>query len=243
MTVDNAAAPPLRKRVFWPVTGLPGYSIDLLVAGGAAAAGTDALSVKSSVLSKEAASNANMVGAIAGTDRNARARAIGNGNPAIVPINSLNMQGLLVTTANDGVEWSGMIPYDLDRTFKVGLRPIWTHATLGATTGRSVTWLATHGSIASGSALAAGGTALDTVIGSHAVSAVTANTLMRGNRGIINANTFAASKYFWSFKLLASALTGFAGGEYIYLLGVEVDYMPRRLQGRRALKDADLEIL
>lgn len=246
--IDTLNTRPIRVREFWPVNGQNAYNTDLKLA---AVAGTNAVGETSGTLRTAGASAQEVPGATDATDKNARQRAIGNGNPRLVAIDTLFMSGLLVTAANDGIEFFKLIPYELDRSFLVGVRPIWTHNTLAAITGRSVTWAAKHKVYTPAAAstkgkvgtLAAAATALDTTIGSQAVAAVTTLTLMRGNRGIIKAAKLGKLDWGWTWQVLATAITGFAGGEYVYLLGLEVDYVPRRVTGRRATRDPDETIL
>lgn len=239
--IDNYNVRAIRKRVYIPVTSMDGYSIDILTIG-AQAAGSALQKIEATGImgTQAAVANQNLVGGIVGTDRNARLRGRGNGTPRICDIAGLNMSGLLLTTANDGVEFHYMIPYDLDRLKPTGLRCIWTSeaAAVGA---RDITFAIKYTKHAVGAALAVGGTALDTTIAVQAPAGVT-KTIERTARGIINANKFAKTDYLCSFLVQMTAFNG-AFTENKYLLGVELDYMPRRFIGRRARNDEAVQDL
>lgn len=232
----------LRKRLYLPVTGFPGYSVDILVTGGQAAG--DALQIlptgsDPTVIGKTTATSRQAVGAVAGTDRNARLRAIGNANPRLVPVVGANIdvQGLLLAAANDGVEFFGMIPYDVDITKPIGLRCWWTSEAAAVAT-RTITFRIRYGKVGAGAAIPAVTTALDTVITAQAPTG-TAAALERGNRGVIDANKFVETDFFWGFEILMTAFDA-AFTENKYLLGLEVDYVPRKTAGPGRAQDVDL---
>lgn len=238
MPIDNADLDLLRKREYIPVTEMNAYSVDLLLTGGQAAG--EALQQLAGVVGKTAATNVDASGASAAVDKNARLRSIGDGNPRIVPIGSLQMSGLLVAAANDGVRFCRKIPYDLDRHEEVGVRCWWTSAAVAVET-RTLTWRVRYGSQVAGAVLAAPATALGTPIAAQAPTGV-GLAVERGNRGIIPARTFVAETVFWAFEVLMTAFAA-AFTEYKFLLGLEIDYMPRLTVGRKVLRSNPVQNL
>lgn len=223
-----------RKSLYIPVTGMNGYSVDLLVGGGDADSTALGFDPATGILTKVAADDANFLGGIAATDKNARLRALANGTPRLSPVSTLAMTGLLLTTAADGIEFCGMIPFDCDVTKPIGVRAWWT-SEAAAVGDRTITFAATYKTFAADAALAAADTALNTVIAAQAPKG-TSKALQQGNRGIINANTITTAKRFWSWKVLMSAFDA-AFVERKYLLGVEIDYLPYYLAGPRQVRD------
>lgn len=233
MAIDTGSSKFARKRVFYPVQRLNSFNVDLLMTASQAAG--DALQHKTGVLGTTAAvGNQQMTGATAATDKNARLRAIGNGNPRVVPVSSLNVNGLLLTTAADGIEFCEPIPTDLDVTKPVGVNAVWTSeaAAVGA---RTITFTALYKTIADQVALATAATALDTVIAAQAPKG-TSLAVQRGNRGVIAASKIGKTDFLWIWKVTMSAFDA-SFTENKYLLGLEVDYMPRPLYGRRQRRD------
>lgn len=226
-----------RKKLYLPVTGFAGYQINILTVGGQAAG--DALERKVGVLSTQAANNVELLGATAAADKNARLQGIGNGTPRIVPVGALNISGLLLGLANDGVLTYGRIPHDIDKAFPVGVRCWWTSA--AADVGdRTITFAVTYGKYAIDAALADPATALSTPILVQPPKGV-ALALQRtpdASRGIINAGVFLETDYFWAFKVLMGAFHA-DFSEAKYLLGLELDYMPNKTIGAGNTMDRD----
>lgn len=237
MAVRDRGIDWLRKRIYLPVTGFPGYSVDILITGGQAAG--DALQQLAGVIGKTVAANVQAVGAVAGTDRNARLRAIGNGTPRVVPVvgAAIDVQALLLAVADDGVEYFGMVPWDVDITKEIGLRAWWTSeaAAVGA---RDITFRVQYGKVGANGVIPAVTTALDTLVTAQAPFG-TSLTLQRGNRGVIKANKLVKTDFFWGFEVLMTAFNA-AFAENKYLLGLEIDYVPRKTQGPGRLVNVDL---
>lgn len=222
----------LRKRIYLPVTGFPGYNVDALITGGQAA-GTAVQIIPDSaaaVIGKTTATNFNAAGATAAADQNIRQRAIANGQPRLVAVASasVDVQGLLLAAANNGVEYFGMIPFDLDPSKEIGLRCWWSHGAAAVTT-RTITFRVQYGKVGANATIPAVTTALNTLITAQAPVGVVA-TLQRGNRGIINADQVVSTDFFWGFEVVMSAFDA-AFTEAKYLLGLEIDYMPRKTYG------------
>lgn len=222
----------LRKRIYMPVTGFPGYNVNALVTGGQAAGVALQIDVDTAaaVLGKTAATSRNLIGATAATDKNLRMQAIGNGTPRLVAVGgaTVDVQGLLLAVADDGVEYFGMIPYDIDISKEIGVRCWWTHeaAAVGA---RTITFRVQYGKVGANATIPVVTTAMDTLITAQAPVG-TANTLQRGNRGIIAKDKLAKADFFWGFEVLMTAFDA-AFTEAKYLLGLEIDYMPRMTYG------------
>lgn len=228
MAIDTRQARALRRRIFYPIQRLNSFGIDILSTGSQGAA--NALQVNTAVMGTTAAGNANMLNATAATDKNARLRGLANGTPRIVPITGLNMNGLLMVAANDGIEFCEPIPQDLDVTKKVGFSVVWTSeaAAVGA---RTITFLAKYSTFGDQVALAQAATALDTVIAAQAPKG-TSLALQRGLRGLINANKINKTDFMWSWLVTMSAFDA-SFTENKYVLGFEIDYMSRPFYGRR----------
>lgn len=247
MAIDNRNTRPLRKRIYLPVTGFNGYSIDLITAGSAAAASTDALSIKASpaVINKEESTARIALGGTTAVNNNIQMRGIGNGTPRLADVQALNMTGLIVASDSDGVEMCGMIPSDLDYTRTLGCRVVWA-SNAAAVGSRTLLFEAkykkyTLGAAAAASnagALAVAATALNTILVAQAPTG-SVKTIERTARGIINANTFTKLDYFWSWLLIAKTITSFTESKWI--LGMELDYVPRIFAGRRAALDGDTD--
>ncbi len=234
----------LRKRIFLPVTGFPGYQVDILATGGQAAGVALQITPDSAaaVIGKTTATSFNALGATAAIDQNARLRAIANGNPRVVQVVGLNLAALLLVNANDGVLYTGMVPYDIDPSKELGVRPIWISnaAAVGA---RSITFAATYGfgtitpattsnAPSAGSALADPATVLDTTI-TVDTPVGTNLAFQRGPRGVVNATTLlllGPNIFWWSWKILMTAFNA-AFVENKYLLGIEIDYNLRKTFG------------
>jgi hypothetical protein len=79
-------------------------------------------------------------------------------------------------------------------------------------------------------ALATGATALDTVIAAQDVPVATAYALCKTSWGKINGGTISDMAEHWAWNVV---MTSFDAGlsEDKFLLGLEVAYTPRRLQG------------
>lgn len=231
----------LRKRIYLPVTGFPGYNINTLIVGGQADAGATLklqidVDTAAGIIGKTAATNRAITGATAATDKNSRMQAIGNGLPRLCAIpGNVDCQGLLCVLAADGVEYFGMIPYDLDPSKEVGFR-VWWSSAAAAVGARTITWGVKRGLTKANAIPAVVTTALDTTITAQAPTG-TANVLQRGNRGIMSANTVLLDHFFWGFEILMAAFDA-AFTEDKFMLGLEIDYMPRKTEGPGRLLNA-----
>jgi hypothetical protein len=158
-----------------------------------------------------------------------------DGGASLAVVGALTWKGALLATAADGVQFGGAIPYDLDRTKPVGVRAQWAHqaAAVGA---RTITFTALYKTYGPGAAMAAAATALDTVIAAQAPTAGATAVFQYGTRGIIAAGKVQPTDLFWAFRVTMSAFNA-AFTENKYLLGLELDYMPRFAMGPRAQYD------
>ncbi len=160
----------------------------------------------------------------------------------VTEVTGLDFSAGQVTTANDGFDWTDLIPYDLDITKPVGITPFYTKDATGGTHVTSFTWTAKYFHIGGGGTLVepGGATALDTVIGADTQAAAADSLkLYVGNRGVINANKFLNTDIFWGFQILLTAFTA-SGSDKMWLLGVRVDYMPHLTVGAGASQDKAL---
>lgn len=233
----------LRKRIYIPVTGFGGYNINFLISGGVAdAAGRHILlttDAGTSGFGKTDATDRNAIGATAATDRGIRQQSIGNGVVRLAAIpGNVDHQGLLCVLAADGVEYFGMIPYDIDVSKPVGFR-VWWSSAAAAVGNRTITWGVKRGLTKASAAPAVVTTALDTTITAQAPVG-TANALQRGNRGIMSADTILRDHFFWGFEVLMAAFhADFT--EDKFMLGLEIDYAVRATFGTGKLRDTLLQ--
>ena len=149
------------------------------------------------------------------------------GDPLYNEFNSLGFGGFSIAAAGDAVQ--AFVPNLLpqaDLSEEIGVRVLFgVDATPAA--GDAVGWLVTYDQTDIGEALAAPGTALDTVIALHTPAHTTASRLERTARGIINANTFDETAKLGTLAvgIEADVLTDYGADEVVFL-AVEFDYLP-----------------
>ena len=151
------------------------------------------------------------------------------GAPISKEISTFGINGVLLDTATDAVGHEAPIPYDLDPRHPVYARVVWASGSTDTTD--TVQWTVTYKQlIPNVTALATGATALDTVIAAQDVPVATAYALCKTSWGKINGGTISDMAEHWTWNV---AMTSFDAGlsEDKFLLGLEVAYTPRRLQG------------
>jgi hypothetical protein len=150
---------------------------------------------------------------------------LGAGAPPITEISSFGYAGLLSAAIDF------QLPRVADYEHPIGVRVLWCPVATVATDD-SITWSVTYDQCDVGEALTTPvdgtGTELSTAIAAQSPSATTTLALHRGNRGIIDADTFDADfrngAIAWAVDV--SAASGFSANE-VSLLGLEIDYIPR----------------
>lgn len=153
----------------------------------------------------------------------------------LTTVSGTKYTGLQVSvTPTDGADWVSEIPYDLDPTHEIGLTVLWTKGQTGATHLTSATWAVLYKAFKTGTQLITAATALTTAITAQTVTNTDDMLLYRSPRGIISptdiATNIAQTAWLWSFRVQLAQATG-QNTDLIWMLGLEVDYMPRRTYG------------
>lgn len=149
----------------------------------------------------------------------------GVGGPVEAEVGSVGAVGA-VMTASDEYDFFFPIPRDMNVTQEFGIRVRFVTA---STTGSDThTWIGLYDVIAEDAALAVGSTALDTTI-AVVTDNGTASAWQDTARGIINGNTFTKANLTNSdFLAINIELDATDASEAINLLGIVIDYMPKR---------------
>lgn len=221
-----------RKEIYIPVERFSGLQLQAIVVGGQAAGtalqftpDTDA-----GVFGKTAATTRTIPGRTFGINL----ASLGAGARIIREIEALAMTGMLMTTAADDVQHVMKIPYDVDRNHTIGVRVHWTSAA-AAVGARTITWRVRYLQATAGTtALILPATVLDTVIAAQA-PAGTNSVIERTGRGVIAVATLTAARTHIAWRIDMSAFDA-AFTENKYLLGLEIDYVPRKTQSRYAVE-------
>ena len=153
------------------------------------------------------------------------------GVPVEKEMGAVGTVGLFMDDAGDMLSMMFPVPRNLNPTHPIGVRVVF--ATGSPTAADEVEWIVLFDVITEGSAIAVGSTALDTVIGSQALSGV-ADALEYSARGVINANAVTEAQMsnnisFFSMLVEAQAFTGIT--EDVIFLGLAIDYMPKDYLG------------
>ena len=159
---------------------------------------------------------------------------LGAGAPPITEVSSFGYAGLLYDSSGTSDKSAAIdlqLPRLADYEHPIGVRVLWCPVATVATSD-SITWSVTFDQCDVGEALTTPvdgtGTELSTAIAAQSPSATTPLALHRGNRGIIDADTFDADfrngAIAWAVDV--SAASGFSANE-VSLLGLEIDYIPR----------------
>ena len=155
---------------------------------------------------------------------NASTSVLGGGvaGVSLENINSTNQLGLKMSTNGNAVYHDWLVPSDLDQAYPVNIRVNWTTESTTLTDG--ALWTITRKAMTRNStALSATiSTALDTVLVADVVPVATAYALATTNKGVIAANSLTAGEH----QLLKIVMTTKTGATNIWLLGVEIEYVP-----------------
>lgn len=158
----------------------------------------------------------------------------GTSNPLMLEWTTTGLVGLEIDTTGSLIHHVMGFPSFWDIEEEIGVRVWWAAVGHSATTD-AVTWLVEYDTVASGSSMGPPSTALDTAITDQEVGSVTTRTIVRGNRGIINAHTFAPADLdsLFVFEVEADAVTTFTleTASELYLMGINFDYMPKLAVG------------
>lgn len=151
------------------------------------------------------------------------------GAPISKEISTFGINGILLDTAGDMVVTDGPIPYDLDPRHPVYARVVW--ASGSTDTADTVTWIVTYKQLVPNvTALATPATALDSTIAAQDVPVATAYAICKTGWGKINGGTITDNAEHWIWNVEMDAFdVGLS--EDKFLLGLEIAYTPRRLQG------------
>lgn len=151
------------------------------------------------------------------------------GAPVQQEISTFGIASILLDTAGDMLVTDSPIPYDLDPRHPVYARVVW--ASGSTDTADTVTWLVTYKQLVPNvTALATPATALDKVIAAQDVPVATAYAICKTAWGRINGGTITDNAEHWIWNVEMDAFdAGLA--EDKFLLGLEIAYTPRRLQG------------
>lgn len=155
---------------------------------------------------------------------NTGSAALGGGvaGVALENVDSTNQLGLKMSTNGNAVYHDWLVPADLDQAYPVNIRLNWTTESTTLTDGAlfTVTRKAMTRNTTALSATVS--TALDTAIAADVVPVATAYALITTNKGVISANSLTAGEH----QLLKIVMTTKTGATNIWLLGVEIEYVP-----------------
>ena len=151
------------------------------------------------------------------------------GAPIQQEISTFGIASILLDTAGDMLVTDSPIPYDLDPRHPVYARVVW--ASGSTDTADTVTWIVTYKQLVPNvTALATPATALDSTIAAQDVPVATAYAICKTAWGRINAGTITDTAEHWIWNVEMDAFdVGLS--EDKFLLGLEIAYTPRRLQG------------
>lgn len=150
-------------------------------------------------------------------------------NKQFTEIGTTGAVGMLFEAAGDSIMGSFLLPYDLDTAYNLYLRVHWSSGS--ATTADTIDWLVQYTAITPNvTAIVDPATALSTVIPQDTVPVATANIWCTTEWGKINGGVLSNRAEVITFEVEMDA---FAAGltEAKHLLGLELRYTPRRLNG------------
>ena len=227
-----------------PVQAMSGFGAQsiahlhtITITGGVAAAtgsiliglGSDA---NAAALSKVAATDRTGITGVQSTSITVSPVSLGAGVPTLSEISTLNISGLEINAASDAIDHLDLVtPTLADLSEPIGVTVLWAHAT-GCALTDSITWRVRYSQADPGETLTAAATVLSTAIAAQLPVSTSGPKIKRSSRGIINANTFDATARRGSltWNIDVSATSGFtlsAGSSEVWLLGLEIDYIPK----------------
>ena len=151
------------------------------------------------------------------------------GNVITKEIGTLGIQGLSFEAAGAHLRFAWDVPSYVDTQRDLGIKVRW--ATNSVTDADDIHWVALHGMIADGEALAAPATVLDTAIAAETVGAGAALARHTSPRGVILASKISAGDTA-IFDLELDVCDADVGAtESVWLTGVVLDFVPRFMKG------------
>lgn len=151
------------------------------------------------------------------------------GAPIQQEISTFGINSILMDTATDALVTDAMIPWDLDPRHPVYARVVWTSGSVD--TADTVLWTLLYKQLVpSVTALSVPATALATDIVAMDVPVATAYAMYKTSWGKIAGGVISDKAEHWIWMV---SMTSFDAGlaEDKFLLGLEIAYSPRRLQG------------
>jgi hypothetical protein len=163
----------------------------------------------------------------------------GVGDMVEAEIGSLS-QVALVATAGDEHDWAITVPYDMNVEHDLGVRI--KYSTASTTAADTHTWITLYDVIAEDAAIALGTTAMDTthVAASDTDSGV-ANAWQWSTRAVLNGGTLTRANLTNQDTLAFNVeLDATDASETIHILGIKIDYVPKRSQGPEGTYNPEL---
>lgn len=156
------------------------------------------------------------------------------GAPVFAELGSLGFGAVKFEATGD--EWVNtfQLPKDVDVSKPVYMRVLWT--TDSTTSTDDATFIVTYKAIGLGEALASADTALNTPIAEDRYGSGTAQVLAATPWGKINGGVLSAGDYL-VVETEIDATDATIGSEFIYFLGLEVEYTPKKTVGATGLRN------
>jgi len=160
---------------------------------------------------------------------------VDDGAPVLAEIGSLGIVGLTMAATGDSVSTYFPVPRDIDIEERIYFRIHYTLSTNEATTGtEEATWIVTYDITAENAQFAAASTVLSTAIAADVYTATTWEAWTKTPWGYIDGLTITEAQFLAvnvefgdaQYGLYGTFDTDFAGS--LYLLGLELEYTPRR---------------
>lgn len=164
-----------------------------------------------------------------------------NGAPIIDEISTFGYTACKMDTDADVLATYWFVPHDMDPTYEVGFRIWWTSAASDTST-MDWTLLTTWKAASAALTAAASGAALNTTIAQDAMES-TAYGAQRTARGILNSGFLTRQQVEdGAIALFNVAATDIHTGiSAVFLLGLEIDYVPFRTRGTGVAANCPLE--
>ena len=150
------------------------------------------------------------------------------GAPVFAELSTFGFGAVKFEAAGD--EWVQLwqLPKDCDVSKPIRFRVVWS--TESTTAADKATFKLTYKAVADGEALAAANTALDTTIAQDTWGATAAYTIARTAWGQIAADTLSEGDLL-VLETEIDATDVDIANEYIYFLGLEIEYTPKKTKG------------
>ena len=150
------------------------------------------------------------------------------GAPVFAEIGTLGFGAVKFEAAGD--EWVNVwgLPADVDVNHPVYFRVLYSSES--STAADTMTFILTYKAVAEGEALAAADTALNTTIAVDTYGGAAAKTLAKTGWGVVNGGVLSEGDTL-VLETEIDATDATIGSEYVYLVGLEVEYTPKRTAG------------